>query len=38
MEVSMMVQRKRGYDPLVDAALGYYALVHAFNESGVQLD
>ncbi len=35
MEVSVMVQRKPGYDPFVDAALGYYALVHAFNESGV---
>ena len=38
MEVSVMVQRKPGYDPFVDAALGYYALVHAFNESGVPLD
>jgi inosose dehydratase len=38
MEVSMMVQRKPGYDPFVDAALGYYALLHAFNESGVPLD
>jgi len=38
MEVSMMVQRKPRYDPFVDAALGYYALVHAFNESGVPLD
>ena len=38
MEVSMMVQRKPGYDPFVDAALGYYALVHAFNESGVPLE
>jgi sugar phosphate isomerase/epimerase len=38
MEVSVMVQRKPGYDPLVDAALGYYALVHAFNESGAPLD
>ena len=38
MEVSMMVQRKPRYDPLVDAALGYYALVHAFNESGVPLE
>jgi inosose dehydratase len=38
MEVSMMVQGKPGYDPFVDAALGYYALVHAFNESGVPLD
>ena len=37
MEVSVMVQRKRGYDPFVDAALGYYALLHAFNESGVPL-
>jgi sugar phosphate isomerase/epimerase len=37
MEVSVMVQRKPGYDPFVDAALGYYALVHAFNESGVPL-
>jgi sugar phosphate isomerase/epimerase len=38
MEVSVMVQRKPGYDPFVDAALGYYALVHAFNESGVPLN
>jgi inosose dehydratase len=38
MEVSVMVQRKPGYDPFVDAALGYYALLHAFNESGVPLD
>jgi inosose dehydratase len=38
MEVSVMVQRRPGYDPLVDAALGYYALRHAFNESGVPLD
>ena len=32
-----MVQRKPGYDPFVDAALGYYALRHAFNVSGVPL-
>jgi sugar phosphate isomerase/epimerase len=38
MEISVMVQRKPGYDPFVDAALGYYALVHAFNESGAPLD
>jgi inosose dehydratase len=38
MEVSVMVQRKPGYDPFVDAALGYYALRRAFNESGVPLD
>ena len=38
MEVSKMVQRKPGYDPFVDAALGYYALLHAFNESGVPLE
>ena len=38
MEVSKMVQRKPGYDPLVDAALGYWALVHAFNESGAPLE
>lgn len=37
MEVSVMVQRKPGYDPFVDAALGYYALRHAFNASGVPL-
>ena len=37
MEVSVMVQRKAGYDPFVDAALGYYALRHAFNESGAKL-
>lgn len=35
MEVSVMVQRKPGYDPFVDAALGYYALRHAFNEAGI---
>jgi hypothetical protein len=34
----MMVQGKPRYDPFVDAALGYYALRHAFNESGVTLD
>ncbi len=38
MEVSVMVQRKPGYDPFVDAALGYYALRHAFNEAGVPLE
>ena len=38
MEVSVMVQRKPGYDPFVDAALGYYALRHAFNASQVPLD
>jgi inosose dehydratase len=38
MEVSVMVQRKPRYDPFVDAALGYYALLHAFNASGVPLD
>jgi hypothetical protein len=38
MEVSVMVQCKPRYDPFVDAALGYYALLHAFNESGVPLD
>lgn len=38
MEVSVMVQRKPGYDPFVDAALGYYALRHAFNESGAPLE
>jgi inosose dehydratase len=38
MEISVMVQRKPGYDPFVDAALGYYALRHAFNESGAPLD
>lgn len=38
MEVSVMVQRKPGYDPFVDAALGYYALRRAFNESGVPLE
>ncbi len=37
MEVSMMVQRQPGYDPFVDAALGYYALRRAFNASGVPL-
>ena len=38
IEVSVMVQRKPGYDPFVDAALGYYALKHAFIESGVPLE
>ena len=38
MEVSVMVPRKPGYDPFVDAALGYYALLHALNESDVPLD
>jgi inosose dehydratase len=38
MEVSVMVQRKPGYDPFVDAALGYYALKHAFCMSGVPLE
>ena len=37
MEISVMVQRKPGYDPFIDAALGYYALRHAFNVSGVSL-
>jgi len=38
MEVSVMVQRQPGYDPFVDAALGYYALKHAFCMSGVPLE
>lgn len=38
MEVSVQVQRKPGYDPFVDANLGYWALVHAFNMSGAPLD
>jgi sugar phosphate isomerase/epimerase len=38
MEISVMVQRKPGYDPYVDAALGYYALRHAFNASGAPLE
>lgn len=38
MEVSVMVQRKPGYDPFVDAALGFYALKHAFCMSGVPLE
>ena len=38
MEVSVQVQRRPGYDPFVDAALGYWALVHAFNESGAPLE
>jgi len=38
MEVSVMVQRRPGYDPLVDAALGYYALKHAFCMSGAPLE
>lgn len=38
MEISVMVQRKPGYDPFVDAALGYYALKHAFCLSGAPLE
>lgn len=38
MEVSVMVQRKPGYNPFVDIALGYYALKHAFCMSGVPLE
>jgi sugar phosphate isomerase/epimerase len=38
IEVSVMVQRQPHYDPFVDAALGYYALRHAFNVSSVPLD
>jgi sugar phosphate isomerase/epimerase len=38
MEISVMVQRKPGYDPFVDAALGYYALRHAFCLSGAPLE
>ena len=38
MEVSMAVQKNPDYDPFVDAALGYYALRHAFNESKAPLD
>ncbi|MFO7918350.1 MAG: sugar phosphate isomerase/epimerase [Anaerolineae bacterium] len=38
VEVSVMVQRKKGYDPFVDAHLGYWALRHAFNMSGVPLE
>jgi inosose dehydratase len=37
VEVSVMVQRKEGYDPFVDANLGYWALRHAFSMSGVPL-
>jgi sugar phosphate isomerase/epimerase len=37
METSVMVQKKPGYDPFVDAALGYWALRHAFCMSGVAL-
>ncbi len=37
MEVSVVVQRKPGYDALADAALGYRTLVRAFNEAGVPL-
>jgi len=37
MEVSVRVQRRAGYDPFVDANLGYYALVHACNAAGVPL-
>ena len=38
VEVSNMVQAKPRYDPFVDAALSYWALVHAFNASGVPLE
>jgi sugar phosphate isomerase/epimerase len=38
MEISVMVQRKPGFDALADAALGYYALLHAFNMTGVPLE
>jgi len=38
VEVSVMVQRKPGYDPFADAALGYSTLLRAFHESGVPLD
>jgi inosose dehydratase len=38
IEVSFMVQNNPRYDPWVDAALGYYALRHAFGRSGVPLD
>ena len=37
MEVSLQVQALTGYDALADANLGYWALVHAFNMSGVPL-
>ncbi len=36
-EVSVMVQRKPGYDPFADAALAYRTLIHAFHESGAPL-
>ena len=38
MEVSMMVQRLPGYNAITDAALGYWALKHAFDLSGVPLE
>lgn len=38
IEISVMVQREPRYDPFVDAALGYYALRHAFNVSGIPLE
>jgi inosose dehydratase len=38
VEVSVMVQRQKGYDPFVDAALGYYALKHAFCMSAAPLE
>ena len=34
-EVSMMVQRRKNYDPLVAAALSYESLSHAFIEAGI---
>jgi sugar phosphate isomerase/epimerase len=37
-EVSVMVQRKPGYDPFADAALAYRTLVRAFKESGAPLE
>ena len=37
-EVSVMVQRKPGYDPFADAALAYRTLVRAFAESGAPLE
>ena len=38
MEVSVAVQRQPGYDPLVDANLGYWAIRHGFCMSGAALD
>jgi inosose dehydratase len=35
-EVSVMVQRRPGYDPLAAAAMTYRTLAHAFEEAGIE--